>query len=331
MLALDRATGEEVWRHQAVVATPHEGYHRQYGSWASSSPVTDGETLICSFGSYGVYALDLEGELLWSFDPGMKLSMRNQFGEGHAPVIHGDVLVHGFDHEGASFALALDMKSGEELWRVERDEPSMWSMPLVVEHEDGDRVIFSGTNAVRAYALADGEPIWECSGLGLNAIPALTRQDDLLLAMSGYRGANLMAIRLGGEGDLSGSDNVVWQSPRGCAYTASPVLHDGKYYVVQDGGKISCFDARTGEPHYLEERLPRGSTLKASPIAAGEHLYVPTEEGDVHLVRLGEEYEVSATNHLEGQFYVSSPVAVGGELFLRGPSELICVAEADEE
>jgi len=327
VLALDRATGEELWRHQAAVATPHEGYHRQYGSYASASPVTDGEKLIASFGSFGLYALDLEGELLWSFDPEVELSMRNQFGEGANPVLYGDVVIHGYDHEGDSFALALNAETGKELWRVERDEPSVWSMPLVVEHEQGARAIFSGSNAVRAYALEDGELIWECGGLGLNAIPALQRDGDLLLAMSGYRGANLMALRLGGEGDLSDSEAVVWQSARGCAYTASPVLHEGKYYVVQDGGKISCFDAQTGEPYYLEERLPRGSTLKASPIAAGGYLYVATEEGDVHVIELGEEYEVSATNHLEGHFYVSSPAVAEGRLLLRGPSELVCVGE----
>ena len=327
VMCLDRATGEVLWEQVANEAVPHEGYHRSYGSFASISPVTDGKHLYVSFGSFGLYCYDLEGELVWKKDFGVQLQMRNSFGEGAAPAIWGDTLVHLFDHEADSFIVAVDAKTGEERWRAERDEPSSWAMPLIFEREGVVQVVATGTNRVRSYDLKTGKVLWECGGLGLNAIPVPLRHDDLVLAMSGYRGANLMAIQLGGEGDLTDSEAVLWNSPRGCAYTASPVLHEGKYYVVTDRGQISCFDAETGEAHYLEERLPRGSALKASPVGAGDVLYVATESGAVHVVKLGPEYELVRTNELEDQFFVASPVVADGELLLRSQTHLFCIDE----
>ena len=328
VMALDLAGGGEVWRRTVRTATPHEGYHRTYGSHASISPVTDGKRLYASFGSFGVYALNPDdGRVLWERDLGVQMQMRRSFGEGSAPVLAGDHLVHVFDQELDSFVVALDRATGEVRWRAERDEPSTWAMPLVTEVEGRTLVICSGTNRVRAYDATDGEVVWECGGLGLNAIPAVLRHGDDVLAMTGYRDPKLMAIRLGGAGDLTGTEAVRWETTRGTAYTASPVLHGGLLYAALDRGFLSCWDAATGEAHYVEERLPRGSALKASPIAAGGLLYVPTESGDVHLVRMGPAYEAVATNTLTDQFFVASPVAVDGRLLLRSETHLFCIAE----
>jgi len=323
--AYSRADGKLLWKQVACVATPHEGYHKSYGSHASAAPITDGERLYVSFGSQGIHAYDLDGKPLWSHALGTKLVMRNSFGEGLAPVLAGDVLVQVCDQEQGSFVLALDTKTGKELWRSAREEPSTWATPLVTMVGDGLQVVTGGTTRVRAYAPGDGKLLWECAGLGLNVIPALVRHEDLVLAMSGYRDPRLMAIQLGKSGDLSGSDAVAWSSVKGCAYTASPVLHDGLYYTVSDRGLISCFDATSGEAHYLEERLPRGSTLKSSPVAAGEFLYVPTEAGEVHLVRLGPELEVAATNTFAEQVFIASPAAAEGTLYLRSLTHLLAI------
>jgi len=323
----DRNTGELVWRQVATVETPHEGYHATYGSWASAAPITNGEQLFVSFGSQGIYAYDLDGELSWKQELGVQLRMRNAFGEGHAPVLAGDALVLVCDQEDQSFVVALDRETGKELWRQERDEPSAWATPLVTEHGGRLQVVTSGTNRVRSYDPTTGEILWECGGIGLNAIPAVLRLEDTVIAMSGYREANIVAIELGGEGDLTGSDSVAWTSAKGCAYTASPVLHDGLYYTVTDRGFISCFDALGGDALYVEERLPRGSTLKSSPIAAGELLYVPTEAGEVHVIKLGPDYEVVRTNSLTDQVFVASPIVVDGDLILRSVTHLICVSD----
>jgi outer membrane protein assembly factor BamB len=323
-------TGKEIWRKKACEAKPHEGFHRTYGSHASVSPVTDGSKVICSFGSQGIYCYDMDGALLWERDPGVELQMRRQFGEGANPALHGGVYVHVFDHEADSFMLALDSKTGEVKWRHERNEPSTWSTPLVTEHDGAWQVIVAGTNRTRSYELFGGKELWQCGGIGVNAIPTVVRHDDLVFVMSGYREPNLQAIRLGGKGDITDADPspIAWSSNRGTSYTASPVLHEGRYYCVQDGGKISCFDATSGKAFYLEERLPRGTDLKASPLAAGGVLYVATEEGDVHMIALGEEFKLLGTNTLTDQFFVSSPIAVDGKLLLRGQGDLFCIVES---
>jgi outer membrane protein assembly factor BamB len=325
VLCLDRNTGQLLWRRVARVATPHEGHHRTYGSYASASPVTDGERLYVSFGSQGLYAYDLAGEPLWSFDPGVRLEMRNAFGEGLAPVVAGEALVQVCDQERDSFVFAVDRRTGKELWRVPRDEPSTWATPLVTSFDGELQVVTSGARRTRSYDPATGELLWQGGGAGLNAIPAVQRWQDLVLVMSGFREAKILALRPGPNG---GADQpVAWSATKGCAYTASPVLADGLLYTVTDRGLISCFDAASGEALYLEQRLPRGSELKASPIAAGDFLYVPTEAGEVHLVKLGPELVVERTNTLSGETFIASPAAAGGALYLRGLTHLFCLAE----
>src|SRR5262249_18833409 len=130
VLCLDRKTGKTLWERVAKVATPHEGYHRQYGSFASNSPLTDGKFVYASFGSRGVYCYDLNGKLIWEKDLGVRMQIRLQFGEGGAPALQGDNLIIPFDHEGGSFIVALDKRNGKELWRANRDEISAWSTPL---------------------------------------------------------------------------------------------------------------------------------------------------------------------------------------------------------
>lgn len=327
VLCLDRTTGEQLWERAACVATPHEGFHRNYGSYASYSPVTDGKRLFVSFGSQGLYAYDLGGELLWKHDPGVKLRMRREFGEGSSPALFGEVLVQVFDHEEHSFILALDAGSGKVLWKKDRDEPSSWAMPLIFERAGTVQAVTAATNRVRSYELQTGELLWECGGLGSNAIPTPLRHEDVVLAMTGHREANLIAIKLGAKGDLTGTDAVVWSAQRGLAYTASPVLHEGIYYTVTDRGTASAFDAASGTPYYLEERLERGTEVKASPILAGDHLYFATESGDVNVVAKGRKFEVVSTNTLEGLFFVSSPLVAEERLYLRGEHELVCIAE----
>jgi len=329
VLCLERATGDLVWEKTLATATPHEGYHRSYGSFASYSPVTDGEHLWVSFGSFGLFCLDLDGELVWKKDPGVKLQIRRQFGEGASPTIIGDTLVHMFDHEGNSFMVVLDKATGKEQWRAERDEATTWSGPLAIEADGRTQIVTSGTTAIRCYDLASGEIVWTCRGLGSNPIPNPLEHEGTIIAMSGHRDPAMLAVKFGGEGDVT-EEGVRWNSPKGVPYTANPVLFEGRIYAVMDRGFISCIDATTGEPYYLEQRLPRGSQIKASPIVAGGKLYVATESGDVHVIATGDKYEVIATNSLPEQFFVSSPIVVGGELYLRSRENLFCIATTGE-
>lgn len=327
VLCLDRKTGKTVWERVAKVATPHEGYHRTYGSFASNSPVTDGKFLYVSFGSRGIFCYDLNGKLIWEKDLGVQMRMRLQFGEGTAPALYGNLLIHNFDQESNSFLVALDKRNGKEVWRVRRDEVSSWSTPAIIDHKGKKQLVVSASNKVRAYEPENGKLIWECAGLGSNVIPQPVQHQDTVLVMSGHRDPKLMAIRLGREGDLSGTDAVIWNQTRGTSYTASPVLHDNKLYVLTDNGVLSCFNATTGEPYYQQKRLPQADSFKASPVGADGKLYLASESGFVTVIKMGEQFEVLANNAMEDHMFIASPVIVEGELLLRSKTHLFSISE----
>ncbi len=327
VMSLDRKTGKILWQKTAKVSAPHEGYHRTYGSFASNSPVTDGKYLYAFFGSRGVYCFDLNGKLIWEKDLDVKMKMRLAFGEGVAPLLIDNNLVLVFDHEAGSFIVTLDKRNGKELWRATREERSSWSTPLAVEFEGRTQIIVSATAKVRSYDLKTGKVLWELAGLGTNVIPAPVHQNGTVYVMSGYRDPKLLAIKLGNDGDLTNSDSILWSQTRGLSYTASPVLFENTLYVVTDNGMVSAFNATTGVPYYSQTRLPKASNIKASPVAANGKLYQATEDGDVVVLKMGEKFEVLATNTLENQVFIASPVIAGGEIFLRGQNTLFCVSE----
>jgi outer membrane protein assembly factor BamB len=328
LLCLDRKTGKLIWRRTAKTATPHEGYHQAYGSFASNSPATDGKRIYAFFGSRGVYCYDLEGKLIWEKDFGVQMRMRMAFGEGMAAVVHGNRLILVFDHDaGDSFMAVLDTSSGKEIWRTSRDEKSSWAAPLVIEHGGKKQILVSATNKVRSYDFESGKVIWECAGLGANVIPAPVRQDDLVFVMSGFMNPNLMAIRLGREGDLTGTDAIAWSQTRGNSYTPSPVLHDNKLYVLTDNGMISCYNAKTGEPYYHQVRLPKSYSFKSSLVGANGKLYLSSENEDVIVLAMGEKYEVLATNTLTDQMFIATPAIADGKIYLRSQTRLYCIGE----
>jgi outer membrane protein assembly factor BamB len=326
LMCFDRKNGKLLWQQVSKVATPHEGYHPTYGSFASNSPVTDGKHVIAFFGSRGVYCYDMDGKKIWEKDFGIQLKMFMTFGEGAWPYLEGSKLLLLFDNEVDSFLVALDVSTGKELWRTPRpDGNTNWSGPVVITVDGKKQVIVSATKKVHAYDLETGKPIWEVAGLGQNTIPAPVAADGMIYLMSGYRNPNLMAIKLGREGDLTGTDAIVWQNQKGNSYTASPVLHDGKLYVVTDSGMLSCFDAKTGKAFYQQQRLPKPYNFKASPVGVNGKLYLATEEGDVVIVKMGATYEVLATNTLEGQTFIGTPAVADGEIYLRGQNTLFCI------
>jgi outer membrane protein assembly factor BamB len=242
-------------------------------------------------------------------------------------VISGERLILVFDHEGSSFMVVLDKNTGKEIWRVDRDEKSNWAAPLVVDFKGRKQIIVSAVNKVRSYDFDNGKLIWECGGLGNNTIPHPVVQDDLVFVMSGYTNPKLMAIRLGREGDLTGTDAIVWSQTKGNSYTASPVIYDNKLYVLTDSGMISCYNARSGEPYYQQVRLPKTYSFKASPVGANGKLYLASENDDVVVIRMGEKFEVLATNTLTDQMFVATPAIAGGEIFLRSQNRLYCIHE----
>jgi outer membrane protein assembly factor BamB len=324
VLAIDRDTGRIAWQRTATTATPHEGHHRIYGSFASNSPVTDGTRVFAFFGSRGLFAYDLNGALVWQKDFGVRMRMDMAFGEGTPLTLHdGRLLLH-FDHLDTGFLVMLDPATGREIWRVTRTERFNWAAPYVATHAGRRQIIMSG-ETVRGYDFESGELIWEAAGLGENTIPQPVQHGDLVFAMSGHTIRMLMAIRLGRRGNLTNTDAIAWSTARGASYTPSPLLSDGRLYVLTDNGLLSAFDAATGKPFYQQARLPKPYSFKASPVGAAGRLYLATEDEDVVVVRMGDRPEVLATNTLRGQSFIASPVIVEGDIYLRSQTHLFRV------
>jgi outer membrane protein assembly factor BamB len=321
VMALDRRSGRTLWQRTATVATPHEGYHGTYGSFASNSPITDGQRVYAFFGSRGLFVYTIDGEPVWQKDFGVKLRMDGAFGEGTAPVLHDGRLLVLLDHLDGGFLIVLEAATGREIWRVRRTERYNWAAPFVATHAGRRQIVLNG-EITRGYDYDSGAVIWEAAGLGENSVPQMVQHGDLVFAMSGHTIKLLMAIRLGRRGTLTGTDGIAWSTARGVSYTPTPLLHDGKLYVVSDAGLVSCLDAATGRVFWGPERLPKPYGFKASPVGANGKLYLATEEGDVVVVRLGERFQILGTNTLSDQSFVASPVIVDGSIYLRSRTHL---------
>ena len=325
VLQVDRNTGNILWETMVNREWPQENTH-ELGSWASNSPYTDGEYIYAYFGSRGIYCLDFDGNIIWQRDFG-QMQKHMSFGEGSSPYLYKDKLFILWDHEGDSYLYALNKKTGETEWQVERDERTSWSSPFVIEVNGQIQVIASATNQVRAYDYQTGEVIWTTTGLTRNVIPNPIYADGILYVMSGFRGSAMQAIDLNNaKGDIAGTDAILWTYDKNTPYTPQPVLMDGKLYFMRvNNGFLSCIDAKTGQPFYENERLEDISTLYSSPTGVNDRLYIAAENM-VMVIKAGENFEILASNPLDDNFH-ASPVVVGNELILRGFNSLYCFSE----
>lgn len=326
VMALNRRDGGVAWERIAVEAVPNEGTH-QDGTWASASPLTDGEAVYALFGSQGLYAYSLDGELLWRRDLG-DMSTRNGFGEGSSPAVYGDKLIVNWDHEGDSFIYALDKKTGETVWQTPRDEITSWSTPLVVEVGERAQVVVAATSKSRSYDLATGELVWEAAGMTVNVIPTPVSGHGMVYLISGFRGSALQAVRVAeAKGDVAGTEALAWTYDRDTPYVPSPLLYgDQLYFLKVNSGILSCLDAKTGEVLFNEQRLDGVRNIYASPVGAAGRVYLAGREGTTVVLEHGREFKVLAQNTLDEGFD-ASPAVAGGELYLRGSEHLYCLAE----
>jgi outer membrane protein assembly factor BamB len=329
VLCLDRQTGKTLWQKTAREEMPHEG-HQPNNTFASASPVTDGQLVLAYFGSRGLHCYDMEGNLKWSKDFG-RMQTKMGFGEGASPALYGDTVVVYWDDEADhDFIAALDKRMGKELWRTPRDEGTGWSTPLVVDYQGKPQVVVNATGKVRSYDLATGKELWSCAGQTVNAIPSPVASADTVYVTSGFRGSALFAIRLGRTGDLTGTDAICWHHDKHTPYVPSPLLADGLLYVLANNNNLlSCFDAKTGAEQFEAERLEGLTEIYASPVAAKGRVYVLGRDGTCLVLKLGPKLEVLATNKLSDKTDASMALA-GKELFLRGREFLYCIAEGPQ-
>ena len=328
VMAIDRQTGAVVWRRTVATRQPHESTHES-ATWASNSPVTDGEHVLSFFGSNGLYCLDTGGRLLWSRDLG-DMQVKHGHGEGASPLLHDETVVVNWDHEGASVIVALAKRTGEELWRQPRDEVTSWATPIVVTHDGQAQVVVSGTRRVRGYDLKTGAVIWEAGGLPGNIVASPVGADGMVFAAGSYEKQTLLAIRLAGaKGELAGTQQIAWQKNRSTPYVPSPLLYDGwLYYLRHYQGVLSRVNAKTGDEPSGPFRLGSVFNIYSSPVAAAGRIYVTDRNGKTLVMSNDAEPKALTLNKLDDRFSASAAL-VGDAIFLRGEKFLYCIGEKD--
>lgn len=250
-------------------------------------------------------------------------------GEGSSPALYRDVLVVNWDHEGESFLVAFDKRTGKERWKVERDGVTSWTTPLIVEHGGVPQVIISGSEKVRAYDLASGKVIWECGGLSMeNVVASPVAGDGVVYVGSSYDRNAVLAIRLdGAQGDITGTEHVIWSRTRGVPYVPSPLLYgDSLYFLRHFQGILTRLDAQTGEDRPEPFRLNGLRHVFASPVGAAGRVYITDRDGTTIVISHDDTPEHLGLNRLDDGFSASAAV-LGRELFLRGEKYLYCIAE----
>lgn len=336
VMCLDLNTGDVLWTKQLHEGRPRTSIHLK-NSFASETPVTDGEHLYVLFGGVGVYCLDLDGNRVWSksIEP---RKTRYGWGTAASPVIHEDRVYIVDDNEEESYLLALDKHSGEQVWRVERDEKSNWATPYVWTNDKRTEIVTPGSGKVRSYGL-DGEELWSFQGMSSITIAMPYEADGNLIISSGYVGDDsrpLYAIRPGASGDISLDQNetsnewIAWSQPKGGPYNPTTIAYQGNLYVLLDFGFFAAYDATDGSVVYPKRRIPKGRAFTASPWAYDGKIFCLNEDGQTFVIQPGDEFQVVGTNTLaDDDMGMATPAIAGDRLLIRTSARLYCVKAGD--
>jgi outer membrane protein assembly factor BamB len=329
MLALRRVDGKIAWRKELASGRPHEGTH-ETGSWASNSPITDGEHIVVSFGSMGLFCTDMNGTVVWHKDLG-DMFTRHGHGEGSSPVLHKDTVIVNWDHEGDSFICALDKRTGVERWRVPRDEMTSWATPLIVKVDGRAQAVVAATGKTRGYDVATGQSVWECGGLSRNVVASPVSAAGYVYFGNSYDWQALKAVHLQhARGDITdNSAAVAWSIDKHTPYVPSPLLYGDRLYFIKHLQQfVTCLEARAGRHLFGPKRLPEMGMIFASPVGAADRVYITSRNGTTIVLRNSNTFEILATNQL-GDSFSASPAIVGKELYLRGEQRLYCIAQGE--
>ncbi len=327
---VDWKTGRILWQREVHKGTPATTRHLK-NSYASETPVTDGERVYALFGNLGLFCFDMNGKPLWSHRYDVR---KTRFGWGTAasPVLHEDRLLVLDDNDEQSYFIAYDKKSGKELWRVDRGKGTNWATPYVWQNKQRTEIVVPATKAVISYDL-NGKPLWEFKGMSSIAIPTPFSKFDLLYIASGYVGDQhrpVYAIRPGATGDISlkqgetSNQYIAWYQPQAGPYNPSPIIYGDYYYTLYDRGFLTCHDAKTGKEVYGKQRLDAevaANAFTSSPWAYNGKLFALNEDGDTYVIQAGPEYKLLGRNSL-GEMCMATPAIARGSLIIRTTSKL---------
>jgi len=332
VLCLDRDTGKILWERVVYEGIVYDARHRK-GSYASSTPVTDGRYVWAFFETEGLYCYDFDGQLVWKTSLGKIAKMG--LGPGVSPVLYEHLVILQCDQEdggesAGSFMAAVDKNTGKEVWRVHRTHRKTWATPLLVRAAQRTEIVASGSESVISYDPATGKEWWRCDGVKGHAIPSAVAGQGLVFVSAGYPAKRAIAIRLGASGNLTDTPQIAWKYDKGTAYVASPILYGNYLYLMNDKGILTCVEAKTGEIKYEGGRVPVPASFTASLVAFDEKILLSSEDGDTFVIKAGPTHAVLRTNSLGEPIY-ASPAMADGKLFIRGEKNLYCISQGKNE
>jgi outer membrane protein assembly factor BamB len=324
VLAIDAQSGRIEWERTAYDGLMFDDRHRK-NTYASPTLITDGRLVYAFFESLGIYAYDFEGRLQWQRSLGAII--KAGLGPGTSPVLYENLIILQCDQEmgTGSAIVALDKRTGKEVWRANRSTRRSWATPLLAQAGDRVDLVASGAEAVIAYDPATGKERWRANGTQSHPIPSPVAGHGMVFLSAGSSSKRALAIRLGQSGDLTDSPSIVWRYNKGAAYVPSPILYGDYFYLMSDTGILTCLDAKTGKVVYEGGRVPIPATFTASPVAFDGKLLLTSEDGDTFVIKAGPAHEVLATNSLDEPVYASLAL-VHGVIYVRGERHLFAIA-----
>ncbi len=327
VLCIDRNTGKLEWEKTVSQRKPTDGHHPDSG-YASASPVTDGEFVYFNFGSMGLYCFDLEGKSVWKRTDLGTMKMRGSFGEGSSVALSEELVIVPWDHEGQSKIEALDRKTGKTVWKQERDEPSNWATPVIVNVDGKRQIIHSGEKFSRGYDLESGKEIWRSSGLSTRPVSTPVAKGNIGFFASSRRGFALNAYYLDKQGDISAEP--AWKIDRQTPDCPSLLLSGNRlFYVTANQGIVSCANCEDGSVFFGPERLSGLRGIYSSPVAANGYVYITGRGGKTVVLKDGEAFDAIRTNDI-GEPVDATLALVGEQIFIRGSKHLYCVQASSD-
>ena len=331
--AIDWNTGKIVWEREAHRGVPATSRHLK-NTYASETPVTDGQRLYVSFGNVGLFAYDLSGRPLWSI-PVAPMPTHNGWGTAASPVLHNGRLYIVNHNDQQSYVAALDARTGRTVWRTDHSEATAWATPYIWEHPGRTEIVTSATGKIRSYDL-EGKLLWQLGPMSSIVIPTPFSKFGLLYVTSGYVGDQVRpvyAIKPGASGDISltkgetSNASIAWSLPQGGPYNPSPIAYGDYYYTLFDRGFLTCHDAKTGKEIYTKVRLdPTASGFTASPWAYNGKLFAMSEDGTTYVIQAGPEFKVIGQNTLD-EFTMASPAIHRESLLIRTATTLYRIGD----
>jgi outer membrane protein assembly factor BamB len=335
--AIDKRNGKLLWERTAFEGPPVDKRHIK-STYASSTPATDGRIVVSWFGSQGVYAYDVNGNLRWKVDLGhLDLGAYNipslEWGPASSPIIWNGLVILQCDTHADSFLLALKVETGEVVWKMDREELPSWGTPTVATTSHGPELVTNASNLIRGYDPRTGTELWRLGGSSLITAPTPIYDRDAFVVASGRAPERpIFVVRAGARGDITltaGSthnDAIVWSRTGRGSYMPTPLAYDGFLYVLANNGVFDAYDLKTGTEFYRQRMPEIGSGFSASPVAADGKIYVSSEDGDILVLGTGAAFRHIATNSM-GELLMATPALSEGVMYIRTAQSLFAVGK----